>query len=397
MKVFEETVLAGIKMKNRIFRSATHEGMCDLEGSPTDKLQELFIRLAKGGVGAIITGYVSVQKNGRTLMNQRMFDDDKYINAYKKITASVQEFDTPIINQIAHGGSQTSPKITGEPVLAPSKIKNKTYNSIAREMTENEIEETISSFVDAIVRSQKSGFTGVQLHCAHGYLLSQFLSPHANKRKDKWGGSTENRFRIISEIIKKARDKVGAYPILVKFSAHDGDPKGIRIEEAKKIALLFQKSGVDAIEVSCGGISDGLNAMRVPFLPKEAILELTPWFNNASSFQKKMTSLLMPLVLKKHKPLYAYNVPASEAIKSVVDIPVISVGGLRNIDKIESVINNKSADYISMSRPFIIEPNIVNKFKEGKQNKSRCIECGYCLFGSIGNQLKCYNGKIRKK
>ncbi len=290
MKVFEETTIAGIKIKNRIFRSATHEGMCDLEGYPTDKLQQLYIRLAKGGVGAIITGYVSVQKNGRTMINQRMFDNDKYIDAYRKITDNVREYNTPIINQIAHSGSQTSPKITGEEVVAPSRFKNKTYNSIAREMTESEIEGIIDSFVNCIERSQKSGFTGVQLHCAHGYLLSQFLSPYTNKRKDKWGGSTENRFRIIFEIIKKARDRVGIYPILAKFSAHDADPKGINIEEAKKIAELFQKSGVDAIEVSCGGISDGMNAMRVPAIPKEAILELTPWFNNASSLKKKQSA-----------------------------------------------------------------------------------------------------------
>jgi len=396
MKLFENTAIGSIKLKNRIFRSATHEGMSDTEGYPTEKLQDIFLRLAKGGVGAIITGYVCVQKNGRTMMNQRIFDDDRYIDAYKKITDSTNEFDTPVICQIAHGGSQTSSKITGEDVVAPSRFKNKTYNSIARELTENEILGLIDSFVNAVERSKKSGFAGVQLHCAHGYLLSQFLSPNANRRKDKWGGSTENRFRIISEIILKSREQVGDYPILAKYSAHDGDKRGIHIDEGEKIAELFQKSGADAIEISCGGMADGLNAMRVPELPKEAILELSPWFINASEAKKRFLSLLMPLVIKKHKPLFAYNVPAAEKIKSSVDIPVIVVGGLRNINTIESIIEDNKADYISMSRPFIIEPDIVNKFKEEKQKESQCIDCGYCLFGIMSDTLKCYKGKIRK-
>ena len=396
MKIFEESTIAGIKLKNRTFRSATHEGLGDTEGYPKEDLEEMYIRMAKGGVGAIITGYVSTEKGGRATATQRMFDHDRYIDIYKKINRSLEQYNTPLINQIAHGGSQCIPRITGEDVVAPSPFKNKYNNIMARELREDELLRIIDNFAAAIERSQKSGFAAVQLHCAHGYLLSQFLSPVANKRSDSWGGSTENRFRIVAEIIEKAREKVGNYPIMAKFSSYDGDKGGISLDEGLRLAELFEKAGFDALEVSCGGLEDGLNAMRTPKVPTEAILELRSQMRNMPKIQKIAFKTMAPVFLKMHKPLLNYNVPAAEAIKKAVSIPIIAVGGIRNIDTMEDIVSTGKADYISMSRPFIIEPNLVNKLQEGKQKESKCINCGYCLFGCIDNKVRCYYGKIPK-
>lgn len=394
MHLFEETVIAGVSLKNRIFRSATHEGMGDPDGSPLEGLKKLYIRLAKGGVGAIITGYVAVQKNGKTLKNMRMFDDDSYIEAYHAINQEIRQYNVPVFNQIAHGGIQTTTGVTGMDVVAPSAFQSKVYKNRARELTESEIREIIDSFAKAVKRSKAAGFDGVQFHCAHGYLLSEFLSPYTNKRTDKWGGTTENRFRIMAEIIDKARDLVGDYPLLVKLTTHEGHKNGIDLNEGIQLAEMFQEKGIDALEVSCGGVDDGFNTVRVPELPMEAMLHFFPGMNNLSSFQKMVTKIVAPLMIKRHKPYRMFNVSAAKTIRKHVDFPVIVVGGIRSLSEMESILTNDASDYISLSRPLIIEPNLIKKLKEGRQDRSKCIDCAYCLMGILSNPLRCYYGKI---
>jgi len=397
MEIFKESKIAGIKLKNRIIRSATHEGFADTGGKPLGQLEDLYLKLAKGGAGAIITGFTGVQQNGKGASNMRLIDKDEYIDDYKKLNDKLKKTGVPVIMQLVHCGANSNRSISGEDTVAPSEFKNKLYRSTAKELDEDGIETVISSFVKAIIRSKKSGFAGVQLHAAHGYLLSQFLSSYVNKRKDRWGGSLENRFRIIGEIISRAREHVGAYPIFAKISAYDADRKGVRIDEGIRIAGLFQAAGIDCIEVSCGGIGDGVIAVRTDKVPVEALLNFLPGMRNLPPLKKKIYEKLIPLLYKKHSPVFNYNVSAAEAIKKNVDVPVIAVGGIRNLKDIQSVLDQGKADYIAMSRPFIIEPDIVNKFSEGRQTESKCINCGYCLFGVMGNTLRCYKGRIKKQ
>jgi 2,4-dienoyl-CoA reductase-like NADH-dependent reductase (Old Yellow Enzyme family) len=394
MHLFEETKIAGMTLKNRIIRSATHEGMGDPDGYPLDDLKKLYIRLAKGGVGAIITGYVSVQQSGKTLNNMRMFDDDRYVEAYHALNQEIRQYDVPVICQLAHGGLQTTSSVTGMDVVAPSEYRSKVYRNHARELYEAEIKEIIRSFAKAAKRSKEAGFDGVQFHCAHGYLLSEFLSPFTNKRTDKWGGSTENRFRIMSEIIDETRNLVDGYPLLVKLTTHEGHKSGIDLNEGIKLSELFQEKGIDALEVSCGGVDDGFNTVRVPELPLEAMFHFFPGMNNLSSFQKMVTKIMAPLMVKRHKPLRMFNVLAAQAIRKNIDIPVIVVGGIRTLEEMQSILENEQSDYISLCRPLIIEPNLVKKLEEGRQKKSKCIDCAFCLMGVISNQLRCYYGKI---
>jgi len=393
--LFEDSSIAGMKLKNRIVRSATHEGLGDIDGKPMPGLTDLYLKLAHGGVGAIITGYAAVQKNGRTLLNMRMFDRDELIDDYKKMNMQLEELGVPIIVQLAHGGGQTSKQVIGEQPTAPSKRKYPLFSSIARELADSEIEEIIDNFALAVERSKKAGYSGAQIQAAHGWLLHQFLSPHLNTRSDRWGGNVDNRFRILSDIIRKSREKVGNYPILAKFSAYDGDKSGIRLNEGIKIAGLFQKSGYDAIEVSCGGIEDRFNAVRVPKIPMDATLALVPWLRSIPKPKKILMKMMAALLIKPRFPLNNYNVDAAARIKNNVDIPVIVVGGIRRLKDMENIISEKKADYVSMCRPFIIEPGIVNKFKSGAQDESKCINCGYCLMGVTGSKLKCYYGKVK--
>jgi len=394
-KVFERSVIGTIELKNRILRSATHEGMGDQYGKPLKELYDVYEKLAKGGAGAIITGYVGIKQNGKTVVNMRMFDKDEYVADYKPFNLKLKNYNTPVILQLAHGGSQTSSKITGGVLLSASPTKNY-YGERSKEASESEIEDIIDCFVKSIERAKEAEFTGIQVHAAHGYLLSEFLSPFLNKRKDKWGGSVENRFRILKEILQRSREKVGHFPIWVKISAFDENRNGRELEEIIEGCQMLQESGCDAIEVSCGYGFKDFDTIRVPKIPVDAMLALLPDFKNYSSFKKSVFKIVVPLLIKKYKPIHNYNVKSAERIKKNVNIPVIVVGGIRKLEDIKNIIENTEIDFVSMCRPFIIEPNIVKKFQEHQSVESKCIDCGYCLLGVASKKLKCYFGKIER-
>jgi 2,4-dienoyl-CoA reductase-like NADH-dependent reductase (Old Yellow Enzyme family) len=394
-KVFERSVIGSIELKNRILRSATHEGMGDQYGKPLKELYDLYEKLAKGGAGAIITGYVGIKQNGKTVVNMRMFDKDEYVADYKPFNLKLKNYNTPVILQLVHGGSQTSSKITGGVLLSASPTKNY-FGERSKEASESEIEDIIDCFVKSIEWAKEAEFTGVQVHAAHGYLLSEFLSPFLNKRKDKWGGNVENRFRILKEILQRSRRKVGHFPIWVKISAFDENRNRKELEEMIEGCQMLQESGCDAIEVSCGyGLKD-FDTIRVPNIPVDAMLALLPNFKKYSLFKKSVFKIVLPLLIKKYEPIHNYNVKSAERIKKNVNIPVIVVGGIRKLEDIKNIIENTEIDFVSMCRPFIIEPNIVNKFQEHQSVESKCIDCGYCLLGVASKKLKCYFGKIER-
>jgi 2,4-dienoyl-CoA reductase-like NADH-dependent reductase (Old Yellow Enzyme family) len=396
-KVFEPTQLAGIPLNNKIIRSATHEGMSDERGYPTEQLKKKYIQLAKGEVGAIITGFTGIQQNGKAwLYRMQMIDEDDCIAAYRHLMDAIHEYNTPIIMQIAHCGRQTRSKITGKTPIAPSALKDKMFSEeLPHELSEIEIEGIIDQFVQAIGRAQKASFDGAQLHAAHGTLLSEFLSPYMNRRQDKWGGNTQNRFRIVQEIYQRSRKAFGDFPILIKMNAYDGRRNGMRLEEAAKIAELLERSGCSAIEVSCGVIEDGFYTIRGESLPLDALFAYHFKFKTLPSFIKAMMRPFANIVMPPVRPLTNYNVPAAQTIKANVSIPVIVVGGIRSLDDLNQIILNQQADMVSMCRPFIIEPDIVKKLKEGRQQVSKCISCNYCFIAAEERPLQCYYGKLK--
>ena len=391
--IFSPWTMGTLRLKNRIIRSATHEGMAHADGMPTEDLEKTYRKLASGGAGAIITGYVGVKRNGRTFANMRMFDHDGYIDVYKGINDRLKEFGTPLIAQLAHGGSRSSGKITGQDVVGPSHRRKNDFGDVCKEAGEDEIEAIIDSFVRAVVRAQQAGFDGVQIHAAHGYLLSEFISPKLNRRTDAWGGPVQNRMRIVREIVTRARGLVGPYPILVKVSAHDGSRNGVTEADFLDVVRILRDSSCDAIEVSCG-YGDFQYTVRMPKLPIDAVLAFAPGYREMPAYKKRLTRTILPLIVKGPAPLHNYNVDAAVLVKRAVDIPVIVVGGIRDLPGIRTIIEEKNIDAVSLSRPFIIEPDIVERFRQAKQDSSRCIDCGYCLIASMTNRLRCYYGKV---
>ncbi|MBW2513972.1 MAG: twin-arginine translocation signal domain-containing protein [Deltaproteobacteria bacterium] len=374
-KVFETAYLGPIKIKNRLIRSATSLMAADDFGRPTSKLLDLYSELGEGGVGTIITG----MEDGGLMVDNTTFRDAD-MDAYRKVPQVIHQYGAAAIQQISHKGSQ----IKG--------LSDESLYSLNR-LSGLEIEQLIQQFVKNIDRSRQMGFDGAQLHGAHGYLLSEFLSPAQNRRTDKWGGSTGNRFRFIGEIIKRSKQKHSDFPIFIKINGYDFQKNGMREPEAVKIAKLLEKAGCDGIEVSCGVGRDGFSIVRTPELPIDAILELTP-YREKSSVAKFFISMGARYKLKSYTPLYNYNVCAASEIKKNVSIPVMVVGGIRTLQDMQTIVVNNLADFVSMGRPFIIEPGIVNSLKHKSQTESACIDCGYCLLSATIKDVRCFYGEI---
>jgi 2,4-dienoyl-CoA reductase-like NADH-dependent reductase (Old Yellow Enzyme family) len=373
-KPFESSSIGSIKLKNRILRSAVSMNRADKAGRPSGGLLDHYRDIATGGAGAIITGMMDTGM----MIDESQYSEE-YFNDYKKVPDLIHKFNIPVIQQISHRGRQINLDIKND--FRADKLKDAEINDI------------INKFVEAIVISKRMGFDAVQLHGAHGYALSEFISPARNTREDRWGGSTEKRFTVIREIFQRAQEKVKDYPILIKINAYDNRRNGMRIDEAVRIASLLEKTGFAAVEVSCGVMDDDFSTVRVPSIPSEALLKFSK-YGELPSPLRAFVPYVAPIAADRHEPLFNFNVCAAREISRNVKIPVIVVGGIRNIADIKTILASDSADYISMGRPFIIEPDIVNRFRKDAGAKSECINCGYCLIAVNSSEAKCYYGKL---
>jgi 2,4-dienoyl-CoA reductase-like NADH-dependent reductase (Old Yellow Enzyme family) len=396
-ELFNAAPIGSIVLRNRFIRSATHEGMASAEGVPTESLEKLYVRLAKGGVGAIVTGYAGVMQQGKSnFPGMLMMHDDALIPAYRKVVDATHREGAPLIMQLAHCGRQTRSAVTGMCTVAPSPVRDPYYSEeVPHELTESEIRTIIDAFVKAVGRAKASGFDAVQLHMAHGYLLAQFLSPNTNRRRDRWGGTLENRFRIVSEILAGIARSIGDYPVLAKINGYDGMPHGMRSDEAVKVAMMLEAAGCRAVEVSSGTIAEGLSIMRGERLPIDAVLAVNFKFASIPKPLKPLMSRILPVFAPKSSmPLRGYNLDVARIIKSAVSIPVIAVGGIHTLAEATQAIADGTTDFVSMSRPFIIEPALVKRYEEGRQQASRCTMCNYCTIMVEKEPLRCWNGRL---
>ena len=365
--LFQPIKIGNVTIKNRFVRSATHEWLCDEDGTPKPQLGGIYETLAKGGVGLIVTGYAYVNPKGKASKGQNAMYKDDLIEHYRPIVDRVHRHGAKIFMQLVHGGRQAQEgKIRFGETLAPSAVPDVVNDMSPREMTVDDILATIGDFVLAARRAKAAGFDGVQLHIAHGFLLSSFISPYTNSRKDEWGGSIENRARIIVEILREIAVKVGKdFPVIAKMNGTDGfaqEGKGLQVSDAADIAKVLAAEGLKAIEVSAGIREAELKSSKTGISDEDS------------------EGYLLDLAVR---------------VKSEVDIPVISVGGFRTKSVMEAALKDGKCDMIALSRPLIREPDLVEKFKTSKVNKAQCISCNKC-FDESG--VKCnYTPKVDKK
>jgi 2,4-dienoyl-CoA reductase-like NADH-dependent reductase (Old Yellow Enzyme family) len=320
----------------------------------TNEVIDLYRGLALGGIGLIISGGFPVfQEQKRTNKSKKWIKwySDLRVHGIEQIPSVVHEseYECKIVAQIENGNLSASPSVIVSPFLRRKK----------RRLTLDEIDDIIECFIAAIIDMQKAGFDGVQLHAAHGGLLSRFLSPYTNRRNDSFGGSISNRVKIICEIVTKARKTVGQFPILIKMNCTDYIEGGVNIDSFPELAHEIESTGVDAIEVS-GGMWECLirSENELGFRPVPA--------------PESHTRIKLP-------EKQSYFLKFVDRLD--LHIPVILVGGNRNIESLEEIINQGRVDFFALSRPLIFEPDLPNRWLKGMGDPTTmCISCNSCIY-----------------
>jgi 2,4-dienoyl-CoA reductase-like NADH-dependent reductase (Old Yellow Enzyme family) len=348
-KLFEKTNVKSLSLKNRFVYSATWDGCADDNGFCTPKNIEMLVERALGGVSLIITGMAYVQAGGRAAPWQLAVHGDEFVPGLAEMAQAVHNAQGKVILQLAHGGCYAPSALTGHETVGPSANDTDKFPQ-CREITLLEIDQVVEAFGKAAGLAKKAGFDGVQLHAAHGYLLSEFLSPFFNKRTDNYGGSIENRARILLGAFKAVRNEVGDdYPVFVKINSEDFVEGGLTVSEMLQVCTMMEKAGVDAIEMSGGTIyaSGAYSSCRVGAL---------------GSPEKEV-----------------YYKDAAVRYKENINVPLMLVGGIHSFGVAEHLIRDGVADFISLCRPLIREPDLINRWKAGDTAPPTCVYCNGCF------------------
>lgn len=326
-KLFEPVKLKNITLRNRLVRSATWEGIANPDGSVTAGAYAIYKELAQGGVGAIITGFTSVASNDFYFGGMMRLSDDALIPQYKTLTDIIHEEGCPVLTQLALGAYYRP-------------LPGGRFQQVEPDdMEEEEIHHVISQFIQAASRAKKAGFDGVQIHAAHFFFLSRFISPAVNHRTDAYGGFAKKRSRILLEILAGIREAAPDLHISIKINSSDFIEDGLDDEECIAICGLLANAGIDSIEVSGNGTS-------------------------VSGIKAHVNE--------------GYFAPAAKRVAESVNCPVMVVGGFRSRDTMEAVLNRTNIELISLSRPLLREPDLPHKMEQNAATVSKCISCNAC-------------------
>lgn len=351
-ELFEQVQYRNLTLKNRFVRSAVWMQMADEDGHVTPELADVYKELADGGVGLIITGYAYIDINDQP--NSRMIGmyDDSFISEWEEVITYVHKRGTKIALQIASGGSQTFlESARHRMVLAPSAVMNRVTGIMPVEMSMEDIIKLIENYRQAALRAKRAGFDAIQIHAGHGYLLSQFLTPYYNRRTDKYGGSIHNRARLIYEIVEAMRSVVGEdFPIMIKLNFDDfmDEGEGLTFPESIEIFKHLDRMGVDFIEPT--GVNESSGKGLKPAFPKIArSLDKQSYFSSQVS-----------------------------QIASQISTPVILMGGNRNYEMIDRLLNEGDIELFSLARTLLAEPDLINKWKDDTSYVPKCVACNRC-------------------
>ena len=335
--LFDETKVKKLLLKNRLIRGAVGDYCLFKEGHLTDEALKLYNQLSDNGVSIVYTGATIMNENALNPFSIFRFDKDEYIEEFKKLTNIVHKNNAYIIMQLAEIGLKME---SGKEIYySPSAVKNPFFDVISKEISKEQMLQIENDFVNTALRAKKSNFDGIDIHSAHLNLLSQFLSPEFNKRNDEYGGNDENRARFLIEIIKKIRKAVGEdFIISLKLNSYDGDKfkNGITESGFLTTCKLAENAGVDIIQVS------------------------GDWDQ------------------KKPKPKNPMFLDITKKLSDIVKIPVVLIGGIRDVETMENILNTSNIEYFGIVRPLICEPDIVKRWLNGDRSKAKCITCNSC-------------------
>ena len=396
MPVFRPLTLNGVTLPNRIVESAMAEGMSDDRGFPKPALAAAYGRWSAGGVGLAITGMAHVLPGYSYTGAEIGLHDDAVVPALREVTAAVHRHPGKIFAQLCHAPPQLPrPVAKRMGARAPSAGFDKTNLLWNQALTDGEIWSIVHAFGPAARRAREAGFDGVQLHAAHGYLLSRFLSSRHNRRDDAWGGDFERRMAFLSEVYQDVRRAVGKdYPVTVKLNAHDGEPGGLEVDDAVEIGRRAERWGIDALEISAGTGDVGLgvypNKGGIPVEAGKKFLAAN------FPFLKPVMPLMGPVIRRTARTVAleeeAYFWPLARRFADAVAIPVFTVGGVRSLTMARRILTESKVAAVSLARPLVRQPTLPRQWAAGTLDQATCESCNLCFVQlGLGQPLKCHS------
>jgi 2,4-dienoyl-CoA reductase-like NADH-dependent reductase (Old Yellow Enzyme family) len=350
-RLFSPFEIGPLRLRNRLVRSATAEKLCLPDGRPEDRTFEIYRQLSRGGIGLIISGHAYVDPEGKCHAQMLGAYDDELVPALRRLAEQAHSGGAKVALQINHGGRACDPAVVETPA-APSAVALE-ERPAPRALSAREIPKLATAFGLAAGRAKTAGFDAVQIHAAHGYLISQFLSPLCNQRADRYGGSLENRARFLQEVAASVRQAVGPeFPVLIKLGISDNCEGGLTIEEGAEVAGWLADWGIDAIETSAG--LEGALRTRITTPRREA-----------------------------------YLLAAARAVRAQTKLPVILVGGLRSRRVMERLLAKEGIALLSLSRPLIREPDLPRRLRAADDAAAACVSCNRCWPRNPGEGIAC--------
>jgi len=382
-KLFTPYKLGGVTLRNRTIRSAAFESMGKNFG-PTQQLKDYHVSVARGGVGMTTLAYAAVCRSGLSF-NKQLWLRPEIVPALKDITDAVHEQGAAASIQIGHCGNMTHYSTAGQiPIGASSGINLYAYTPV-RAMRKDEIRQVAQDFGKAVHTAHDAGFDCVEVHAGHGYLISQFLSPYTNRRRDEFGGSLQNRMRFMRmcmDNVMEAAAKTGM-SVLVKHNMEDGFKKGIQIPESIEIAKEIEKYGVNGIVLSSGFVSKAPMAVMRGIIPIYTMSYYMEWW------LRYFVRIGGPFMIKQFPFEECFFLENALKFRKELKCPLVYVGGLISRQGIDKVLDS-GFEMVQMGRALVSEPDFVNRLKaEGEGCRSRCDHKNYCIARMYSVDMKC--------
>jgi 2,4-dienoyl-CoA reductase-like NADH-dependent reductase (Old Yellow Enzyme family) len=380
---FSSGNIGPLSLRNRSIRAAAFEGMCQ-HNAVTDDLIRYHTALAKGGIGMTTVAYAAVNRSGLSFPHQLLMSAEN-VERLKILTTAVHREGALASIQIGHCGNMANSALSGSRPIAPSDGINWYGPTFPRGMNDTDIRQVIDDFRRAVQIADRSGFDAVEVHAGHGYLISQFLSPYTNKRKDGYGGSFENRSRFMREVLLAVKDALPAHmALIVKMNCSDGFAGGITADESMKAAEIIEQCGAHAVVVSGGFVS------RAPMFVMRGSMpvNIMAYFIR-EKWKKFFVKLLGDQLIPSIPFAEGYFMPEAARIKSQIKIPVILVGGMNSMATIDSAMQ-QGFEFIQIARALIENTDFINDLHSGAIQKSGCTICNYCVAKIYTGTMECH-------
>jgi len=386
--LFTPARIGGLELPNRLIRAGCYEGLAR-GGTITDELIGHHRRLAAGGIAMTTLGYLAVSADGRGFAHE-LWARPELGPQLRRFTDAVHAAGAAASVQLVHCGFFSNPSVIGKRPLGASVRFCMYRGAVCAEMTARQIDEKTADFARAARLAKDNGFDAVELHAGHGYLLSQFLSPWTNRRRDAFGGSLENRLRFPAAVVRAVREEVGPdFPVLVKLNQRDGFPGGVEIDEAVEIARRFEREGASALVPSCGFTArySSLYMMRgnVPVREMAA--------NGPNAAVRIATRLFGGVFARRYPFAPLFLLEGTLRIRGAVRIPVVYVGGAWTLADMEKVLA-AGCPFVQIGRPTIRDPELPNRLCSGEVAESDCDQCNRCVAAMDAAGVECVSARL---